>query len=510
VPVTQLISRSIIEADLAQRLRSAGAILLTDTAPPVDDIPARDAAVVLDLLVRAVQANRSVDRLWLLYTAVTGAFPEAEDVMTGLRFFELAGPVDATLWLLDQAAATYGGTGGVGQLRVVTDRVVVDVDHSARHDLHTGVQQVVRRTLPIWQRDRPMLAVAWTEDRKAWRSLTNAEQVRALRRGMEADKGGADPTPREIIVPWRTVVVLPEVPTEDCCSRLATLAEYSGNAVAAIGYDCIPAVSADLVYPVDLQRFCRYLTILKYARRIAAISHSATVEFGGFASALPAQGLRGPDILECSLPTQPLVTAVETTTSASSTVSSGAPLVVCVGSFEPRKNHLAVLYAAERLWRDGLAFELLFVAGSGWGNEIPAMISQLRAAGRPIMTRQSARDMDVAAAYRAARFSVFTSLHEGYGLPVAESLAFGTPVITSNYGGTAQIGADGGAVMIDPRDDEALVAAMRQLLTDDALLERLRLEIRARPDRTWEDYAADLWDRLVQPALEGALRGDGL
>ena len=156
--MTQLIKPSIVETDLAQRLRAAGEILLTDPAPLADDRPAHDAGVVLDRLVRAVQADLSADRVWLLYVAVTGTFPEAESVMTGLRFFQLTQPVDAIFWLLDQAVATNGGTARSGRLRVVSDRVVVDVDHSARHDLHTGIQQVVRRTLPIWQRERPMLA----------------------------------------------------------------------------------------------------------------------------------------------------------------------------------------------------------------------------------------------------------------------------------------------------------------------------------------------------------------
>ena len=83
---------------------------------------------------------------------------------------------------LDQIAGrSSGATAGfgapldgreVGGLVVVSDRVVVDVDHSARHDLHTGIQQVVRRTLPLWERDHPVLPVAWTDDWAAWRPLT--------------------------------------------------------------------------------------------------------------------------------------------------------------------------------------------------------------------------------------------------------------------------------------------------------------------------------------------------
>ena len=45
-------------------------------------------------------------------------------------------------------------------------------------------------------------------------------------------------------------------------------------------------------------------------------------------------------------------------------------MVLMVGSFEPRKNHLGVLHAAETLWREGLDFELTFIGGSGWGSEI--------------------------------------------------------------------------------------------------------------------------------------------
>ncbi|HZA79192.1 MAG TPA: hypothetical protein VE623_22680, partial [Acidimicrobiales bacterium] len=51
----------------------------------------------------------------------------------------------------------------------------------------------------------------------------------------------------------------------------------------------------------------------------------------------------------------------------------------------------------------------------------------------------------------------------------------------------------GGAVLVDPDDDGALVDAMRLLLTDAGALDDLRRAARARPTRTWDDYAAELW-----------------
>ena len=105
-----------------------------------------------------------------------------------------------------------------------------------------------------------------------------------------------------IIVPWNSVIVLAEVPHQACCSRLTCIARFSGNSVVAIGYDCIPIVSADLVPLAEPNRFVHYLEVLKYSRRVAGISVSDTEEFAGFAEMLPAQGLLGPTVIECALP----------------------------------------------------------------------------------------------------------------------------------------------------------------------------------------------------------------
>ena len=247
-------SRKSVEAEMALRLRGIAGILLGATPPPpAGDAPARDAGVVLDLLVRAVHADPAPDRLWLLYSAACGAYPTPEDVVAGTRFFGLARPAEATFWLLDRAleAETRLADGReVGGLVVVSDRVVVDVDHSARHELHTGIQQVVRRTLPLWVRDHPVLPVAWTDDWAAWRPLTASETQRVLSRDHPPAGPAPQPTPpTPMIVPWRTVVVLPETPLLGSCDRLAALAQYSANPVVVIGHDCVPVVSADLVPP---------------------------------------------------------------------------------------------------------------------------------------------------------------------------------------------------------------------------------------------------------------------
>ena len=179
------------------------------------------------------------------------------------------------------------------------------------------------------------------------------------------------------------------------------------------------------------------------------------------------------------------------------------PLVMSVGSFEPRKSQLAVLHAAERLWREGHAFRLRFIGGGGWRTQFDAELNRLAAAGRDVAVTVRMTDEELWRTYRRARFSVFPSLHEGYGLPVAESLAYGTPALTTDYGSTAEIAAEGGALTVDPRDDDALVDAMRRLLTDDDLVAELEQAAGARPIRTWDDYARELWDVLAAPVSVG-------
>jgi glycosyltransferase involved in cell wall biosynthesis len=171
--------------------------------------------------------------------------------------------------------------------------------------------------------------------------------------------------------------------------------------------------------------------------------------------------------------------------------------VVSVGSFEPRKNQLAVLHAAEQLWREGLEFRLEFIGGGGWATEFDAIASRLTAAGRPVRRRTAISDEQLWATVRAARFTVFVSLHEGFGLPVAESLACGIPCLTSDHGSTQEIADGGGALTVDPMDDRAIADQMRRLLTDDDLLADLRRAALDRPPRTWDDYARELWNALV-------------
>jgi glycosyltransferase involved in cell wall biosynthesis len=484
---------------LAHRLRVVGAALLGSALPPGTGDPVHDGAALLRLLIDRVHSEATPDKLWLLRLAVAGRMATASEVHTLRRRLEISTSFETSLWLLEESLGDSSTTSPTRAIELVQHGVVVDVDHTARSDLHTGIQQVIRRTMPLWAEKHDVTLAAWSDDGSGFRALSPAERARVMDWHNPTYEPARVPRRRDadtaaLLVPWHSVVVLPDVPMPSALAPLAALAEFSGNRVVAVGYDCIPVVSADMVPVGGASRFASYLGVVKHLRRVGAISSSAAEEFQGFVDALPAQGLAGPRVVECQLPGG-------SGTTAEARAGPANACVLVVGSFEPRKNHLAVLFAAETLWRDGLRFDLVLIGGTGWGDAVPRLVSRLRRAGRPVIMRHRVDDASLREAYAVARFTVFPSLHEGFGLPVVESLAAGVPAITSNFGSMVEIASGGGVVAIDPRDDVALTDAMRRLLTDDALIAVLRRQIAGRPSRTWSDYANELWGCLVAPEL---------
>ncbi len=499
---------------LAMRLRAIAPMLLRAVPERVVD-PAGDAARMIFALAESAVAEPTNSRIWLLLSGVGAAYPTRDEVDEARRTIELSAPEEVAEYLLETGLHRIRLSGEpTATVEVLAGRVIVDVDFTARHDLHTGIQRVVRQTLPFWNADRQITTAAWTRNQGTLRLLDPAEATRvydwfssaaangstgSTRGSQPSSTGFVRPADPRLIIPWNSVIVLPEVPPVEAATRIAALGAYSNNKVVAIGYDTIPLVSADTVPLEEPTKFMPYLAAMKFADRIGAISGTAAEEFRCFTSMLSTQGLTGPKVTSVPLPAEiGDTTAVAVVPEPPTTKSAD---IVVVGSHDPRKNHLAILHAAEILWQEGLEFTVTFIGSGGSNAEFFHRVEVLQYRGRPVRIRVAVPEAELKQAVASARFTMFPSIHEGYGLPVAESISLGTPVITTNYGSTAEIAADGGAITVDPRDDADVTAAMRRLLTDDAELASLRSQIRSRAGRSWQQYADELWNALVEPAL---------
>ena len=146
---------------------------------------------------------------------------------------------------------------------------------------------------------------------------------------------------------------------------------------------------------------------------------------------------------------------------------TGSPYVLCVATFEPRKNVISLIRAWELLPHAIRGhYRLVLAGGKGWGNtQADRALGGLIDKGEAVNLGYVPRE-DMPALYSAADAFAFPSLYEGFGLPVLEAMACGTAVITSRATSMAEFASDC-VRLIDPLDIEELRYSLQNLLEDD-------------------------------------------
>jgi FkbM family methyltransferase len=500
-----------LQHEFATRVERAAALIDGDSA--VSERPSVD--VSLDRLAAAMSTwHAPVETVaWLTLVAVSASYPDEREWRYLAWLFQRSSPEAVTSFLNERfAELVASGTAPEATLDVVQDAVVVDATQILTSNLQRGIPRVAREAVSRWlEADTSVCVACWDERRGVLRRASKVE-VDRLRtwqsdvdtNGEEAARPSSENGSDAMLLPWHCRVVVVELTSPKHSRALTSLASSTVNSLSAICYDLIPLVAPEVV-PRGLSRaFLDYLVLLKTASRVSAISQQTAADLRAFTTMLGSEGLVGPEIAAHPLPsTAPVTEGSEARAMDAAVDPPGSPLVLVVGPHEDRKNHRAVLRAAERLWEDGHAFSLLFVGASSvtGDSEFDRDVALLAAAGRPVHVRGVVSEAELWSAYRAARFSVFPSLIEGFGLPIVESLAVGTPVITSRHGSMGEIAAGGGVLVIDPRSLDELEIAMGRLLEDEALLKRLRAEAKARDLGSWDAYARDVWSFLVGDAV---------
>lgn len=149
------------------------------------------------------------------------------------------------------------------------------------------------------------------------------------------------------------------------------------------------------------------------------------------------------------------------------------PYILNVGTLEPRKNLEGLLRAFAAARRKGLHHKLVITGAKGWGRSpLAGLIRELALEDAVIFTGFVA-DNDLPHLYNGADFFVYPSLYEGFGLPILEAMGCGTPVITSNVSSMPEVAGDA-AILVDPRSEAELAAAILRLAGDPDLRRSLR------------------------------------
>jgi len=168
--------------------------------------------------------------------------------------------------------------------------------------------------------------------------------------------------------------------------------------------------------------------------------------------------------------------------------------VLFVGTLQPRKNLIRLTEAFSNLQYPISNIQLVMAGKKGWLYEkIFQQVEELGLERRVVFTGYVVEG-DLPALLSGARLFVFPSLYEGFGLPVLEAMACGTPVVCSSASSLPEVAGDA-AVLLDPLDVEGLAAAMERVLHD----EELRAEL---IERGFEQARKFSWERCARETLE--------
>jgi glycosyltransferase involved in cell wall biosynthesis len=163
-----------------------------------------------------------------------------------------------------------------------------------------------------------------------------------------------------------------------------------------------------------------------------------------------------------------------------------------VGRIEPRKNIVGVLKAFQHLKKEG--HKELCIVIVGHQDRIfreRKLFTEIEKLGleSDVLFTGGVSEEDLCALYNGAEALVYPAFAEGFGLPVVEAMASGTPVVTSNTTALQEV-AGSAAILVNPHSHEEIAQAIDRLLSDESLkseLSHMGLD-RARQFR-WEETA---------------------
>jgi glycosyltransferase involved in cell wall biosynthesis len=191
-----------------------------------------------------------------------------------------------------------------------------------------------------------------------------------------------------------------------------------------------------------------------------------------------------------------------------------SPYVLFLGGIERRKNLPALVRAFATVPQD-LGVSLVLAGGAvardpGASAELEAAVRSLsESVRRRVLTTGYVSEHDKAALLAGAEALVYPSTYEGFGFPVLEAMAAGTPVVTSDRSSLPEIAGEA-ALLVDPSSADAIAHGIERVLTDAELRARLR---KAGAERarsfTWERTARETAETLRAVAAEGPARQHG-
>lgn len=386
--------------------------------------------------------------------------------------------------------------------------LLLDLTHTSHTRARTGIQRVVRSLRGALEGRAQAVCFDPYED--AWRPLEPWEERNLSSANPSKGRGSHWPLRASILGRLRRMsgrtgslpakgasgVLVPEIFSPQVARSLPRLFAATAGPRVALFHDAIALQFPEFTPRSNVARFPSYLRELLQFDGVAAVSEASRESLLGYWRWLGAS--RHPEVVALPLGIDP------PPPDAGSPDPAKPPVLLCVGSIEGRKNHAALLEACETLWSRGLSFELRLVGitNAETGGAALERLERLRASGLPVHHDGPVDDATLEAAYRECSFTVYPSLAEGFGLPVAESLARGRPCLCRMDGALGEIARAGGCIGLGAAGPSEIAQAIAGLLASPSTLASLSAAARGRQFKAWSAYASEFL------AWMGSLRRD--
>jgi glycosyltransferase involved in cell wall biosynthesis len=394
---------------------------------------------------------------------------------------------------------SHRGEGNFLAAETLTPVLYFDASHTSHTRAQTGIQRVCRSLYAALGEVEEITGVCHDPYFKSWRPLNTREleHLRTAQAGTSS-RGAKWPlrqriagTTRRLLgakpaLPSADGLICPELFSRKVGGHLPEIFARTRGPRVAIFHDAIGLKFPELTPPGTVARLPGYLRELLTFDGVAAVSEDSASSLRDYWSWLGLSNV--PPIQAIPLGLDPAPTA------GPGRIIPTATRILCVGTIEGRKNHLALLEACEALWQQGMSFELQLIGLSRADTAAPAIakLAELKRAGRPLTYLGSVSDDALHSAYQTCAFTVYPSLIEGFGLPVLESLQHGKPCLCSAVGAIGESARGGGCLMLERVDQTNLKQAIQQLLDNPADLQDLTVAAKQRRLKSWAEYTRQL------------------
>ena len=372
------------------------------------------------------------------------------------------------------------------------------IDHTVSFYKNTGIQRVVRGLArSLIEMGIKVVPVKWDQSQAKFYPPTKEElEYLAKWNGPEASAWSKWIDPSDSSEnDW---LLIPELILYLDDHRLTELKQHISTLrlrCSWIFYDAIPWKMQEIFPPEFSATHKRYMEWLSEFTLILPISNFSRVDLISILASNPRKTSNLENLIQtCVLPGE--FHESHRVIDAKLEVPIGIK-ILCVGTIEPRKNHLNLLRAFVQVAAQATKPVELCIVGRSTEPDLANQVQHFIETYQNIRWEQNADDTRLRELFTECDFTVYPSLEEGFGLPILESLWYARPCVCRDSGAMAEVAKGGGCLMVETNDYNALAQAMLRMVEDDALRVDLAREATVRPFKTWHDYAREVATRMA-------------